>query len=456
MTPRRKPDPEAAFAAAMRGKSFGAPAAPSPCSLPPPARGGGAAEAIGETAGPLIEGSVIDGNFAGEGAAPAGRDAILLGRADGERPVTLDLARLLDGRLLIQGASGAGKSWTLRRLLEESAGRIQQLVIDPEGEFRGLAEMLGHLHVEAAGFDGPAIAELGRRVRQHRLSLVLDVSELGREEQMIAVAAFLHALIEAPREHWQPALVAVDEAHLFAPFGGQAAAGTAVRRAATGALVDLMSLGRKRGLAGVLATQRLARLAKSVVSEVLNFLIGINTLDLDVRRAAETIGWDARRAFDRLPLLEPGQFVAAGPAIAAGGVRAVPVTVAVGTVKSRHAGAAPVLGPRPAALAPEAARALIDLDALAAAQGPDPALSTGYRAIRSFIRQPEFPLAGRVFAALKALMPDGAALDDLAAHLAVQRGALDAAVALLDSVHAVEISGQAVRVAPRFLSEAAS
>ena len=43
--------------------------------------------------------------------------------------------------------------------------------------------------------------------------------------------------------------------------------GDAVRKAATGAIVDLMSRG-KRELTGVLATWRLARLSKSVVSEV--------------------------------------------------------------------------------------------------------------------------------------------------------------------------------------------
>jgi uncharacterized protein len=62
----------------------------------------------------------------------------------------------------------------------------------------------------------------------------------------------------------------------------------------------------------MLATQRLARLSKSVVSEVHNFLIGVDTLDLDVKRAAETIGWETRKAYDRLPVLQPGEFVACG------------------------------------------------------------------------------------------------------------------------------------------------
>jgi hypothetical protein len=54
---------------------------------------------------------------------------------------------------------------------------------------------------------------------------------------MVAVAGFLRAIVECPREHWHPALVVIDEAHLFAPFGGQGIETTATRRAVTAAVV---------------------------------------------------------------------------------------------------------------------------------------------------------------------------------------------------------------------------
>ncbi|WP_294311106.1 DUF87 domain-containing protein, partial [uncultured Sphingomonas sp.] len=47
--------------------------------------------------------------------------------------VPIDLEELLATRLLVQGNSGSGKSHLLRRLLEKSAGQVQQVVIDPEG-----------------------------------------------------------------------------------------------------------------------------------------------------------------------------------------------------------------------------------------------------------------------------------------------------------------------------------
>lgn len=376
---------------------------------------------------------------------------LYVGDAEIGGPVGLALSRLIEGRCLIQGASGAGKSWTLRRLLEQSAGLMQQIVVDPEGEFESLAQAFGLTHVEAHHFDIAAIAEIARNAREHRLSVVLDLSEQDRTEQMKTVAAFFNALIDAPREHWHAALVAVDEAHLFAPFGGAASEAGSVRKAAIGAVVDLMSRGRKRGLAGVLATQRMARLAKSVISEVHNFLIGLNTLDLDIRRAAETIGWDARKAFDRLPMLEPGDFVAVGPAFSRS-----PAIIRVGAIETKHTGAAPALvAPEP--LKPEDAAELLCLGALAEASQASadilsgaPLPQPGLRAVRDFIRDPAFPDAGRIVGALRRVAPDGARVGDLAKTLNRTPGAIASGLALLDQWGVVDFMGagdsRAVRI----------
>src|SRR3546814_15975580 len=63
-----------------------------------------------------------------------------MGLAVAGRTVAIDLEELLATRLLVQGNSGSGKSHLLRRLLEKSAGEVQQIVIDPEGDFVTLAE----------------------------------------------------------------------------------------------------------------------------------------------------------------------------------------------------------------------------------------------------------------------------------------------------------------------------
>jgi hypothetical protein len=362
----------------------------------------------------------------------------------------IKLPALLSGRLLIQGNSGAGKSWLLRKILEESAGRIQQIIVDPDSEFRSLAELLDYPIAEAHRLDLAGAAQLAARVRHERLSLVLDLGQVDRAQQMIILTHFVTSLIACSSEHWHPALIAIDEAQLFAPLGGQGFEGSHVRKASVAAIVDLMSRGRKRGLAAIVATQRLARLSKSVVAEAANFMIGVNTLDLDIRRAAETIGWDARRAFDRLPMLSPGNFVAVGSAFTES-----PQIVTIGAVRSRHLGSAPALS-APTGLDAEASAERLGLQDLArqaeeAARLDEKQLPLGARAVRDFVREPAFPLAGQVFMELSKVFPRGTTADGLATHLEVPFKKVTAAVALLESFGIVEIRDDlAIRIRKDF------
>ena len=72
-----------------------------------------------------------------------------IGRDQGGQAIGIDLAELLATRLLVQGNSGSGKSHLLRRLLEECAGQVQQIIIDPEGDFVTLADAFGHVVIDA-------------------------------------------------------------------------------------------------------------------------------------------------------------------------------------------------------------------------------------------------------------------------------------------------------------------
>jgi DNA helicase HerA-like ATPase len=102
----------------------------------------------------------------------------------------------------------------LRRLLEESAPLVQQVVVDPEGDFVTLAEPFGHIVVDGAAYNTNDLVRLANRVRQHRASVVLALDGLEIEAQMRCAATFLNALFDAPREIWYPALVVVDEAQM--------------------------------------------------------------------------------------------------------------------------------------------------------------------------------------------------------------------------------------------------
>jgi len=136
-----------------------------------------------------------------------------MGATNAGSAATLDLEELLATRLLVQGNSGSGKSHLLRRLIEQSAQWVQQAVIDPEGDFVTLAERFGHVVVEADEHSEAALQSVAARVRQHRVSVVLNLEGLDAEMQMRHAAAFLGGLFDADRDFWYPMLVVVDEAH---------------------------------------------------------------------------------------------------------------------------------------------------------------------------------------------------------------------------------------------------
>jgi len=258
------------------------------------------------------------------------------------KPVLVDIEELLATRLLVQGNSGSGKSHLLRRLLEESASIVQQIVIDPEGDFVTLAEPFGHVVIDGAAYSGAEITRLAGRIRKHRASVVLALDGLEVEAQMRCAALFLSALFDAPREDWFPALVIVDEAQMFAP----AVAGDVsdeVRRLSLGAMTNLMCRGRKRGLAGIVATQRLAKLAKNVAAEASNFLMGRTFLDIDMARAADLLGME-RRSAEEIRDLARGHFLGLGPAITRR-----PIAVRIGSVRTGSQAISHALAPPPAA-----------------------------------------------------------------------------------------------------------
>jgi hypothetical protein len=272
--------------------------------------------------------------------------AIDMGTASGGNPATLDLEELLATRLLVQGNSGSGKSHLLRRLLEQSAPWVQQCIIDPEGDFVTLADKFGHVVVDAARTE-TELTRIAGRIRQHRVSVVLNLEGLDVEQQMRCAAAFLGGLFDAERDFWYPMLVVVDEAQLFAPAVAGEVSDEA-RKLSLGAMTNLMCRGRKRGLAGVIATQRLAKLAKNVAAEASNFLMGRTFLDIDMARAADLLGMDRRQA-EMFRDLERGKFVALGPAISKR-----PLPVSIGVVETQARSGSPKLVPLPEApLAPE-------------------------------------------------------------------------------------------------------
>ncbi|WP_292461411.1 DUF87 domain-containing protein [Mesorhizobium sp.] len=298
-------------------------------------------------------------------ARPITDSDIHVGATSKGEPVGIDLAKLIDGRLLIQGNSGAGKSMLLRRIFEKAFGRVQQLLIDPDGEFSTLKEHFDVAVLTAADIARVGGATFALHLREHRYSAVLDLSDATSEDRLDIVADLAEGLLSAPEEFWHPLLVLADEAQTLAPHYDTGDVTADTRKRSTAMLSDMMGRGRKRGVAGVIATQRIAETAKAVVSKATNVVVGRTIFDRDLERAGALLGFTLGHS-RALRTLADGEFLAIGPAIA--GPRRI--RFKAGSVLSRHKGASPEIVAPPAISAADAISMLGQVPSTVATPAP--------------------------------------------------------------------------------------
>jgi len=250
---------------------------------------------------------------------------------DTKRPLDLDLDTLVATRLLVTATSGGGKSFALRRILEQTHGAVQQIVLDPEGEFPSLREG-GDYVLAGKGGDVAARPETAAKLAEHllelRVSAVCDLYELKAGERKRFVRLFLEAIVNAPKALWHPVLVVIDEVHTYCPERGQAESAEAV--------IDLATRGRKRGFCFVGATQRVSNFSKQAAAQCTNVMVGPTFQDIDRRRAVEILGAESRTAERELRAglmkLKPGEFWTLGRAFS----EQARTLVRVGGVKTHH------------------------------------------------------------------------------------------------------------------------
>jgi hypothetical protein len=255
--------------------------------------------------------------------------------------LAIDLPKLMRSKLLLQANSGGGKSYMLRLILEQTHGKVQQVMIDTEGEFLTLREKFDYVYCAPTGGDAvatPGTATLlARRLRETRVSAIIDIYELPLPQRQKFVRRFIEEFMAAPKKLWHPCLIALDEAQDYCPESGK---GESESKAA---VIDVQARGRKRGLCTILATQRLAKLSKDAAAECQNKLIGLTTLPDDQDSAAKELGMKPKDSIQILRNLEPGHFFAYGPALSK-----TVVEVFGGPVQTKHPEVGEKLPPLPA------------------------------------------------------------------------------------------------------------
>jgi len=240
--------------------------------------------------------------------------------------IDIDLSTLVDSRALICANSGGGKSFTVRKILEESNKKVMSIILDIEGEFRTLREQYDFLLIGNEGdveLNMKSAKLLPQKIMELEVSTIIDISDLKRNERITYVKYFLEALMELPRKYWKPCLIVLDEVHQLA--------GQQEKQDSTSSVIDLATRGRKRGYSLIGCTQRISKLHKDVVAELNNYMVGRTGLDIDQKRAGEILGFTNKQDVLSLRDLDAGEFYVFGTAISK-----YVTKVKVGNVKTTH------------------------------------------------------------------------------------------------------------------------
>lgn len=180
----------------------------------------------------------------------------------------------------------AGKSYTMRRLIEQLFKAGQQVVIvDPKGDQWGLRSAAngkdpglpivilggerGDVPLEASS--GEVVAKL---VVEERVSVLLDLSLFRKHEVATFMTAFMENLyrLKAREIYRTPMMLVIDEADAVAPQKPQKG-----EERMLGAAEDIVRRGGQRGIGCVLVTQRSAVLNKNVLTQA-QVLIVLRTI----------------------------------------------------------------------------------------------------------------------------------------------------------------------------------
>lgn len=241
--------------------------------------------------------------------------------------IKIDLVKLLETRALILADSGAGKSWLIRKMAEECSGKVQQIIIDPEGDFMSLREKYPFALMSKSGGELPAnirYAEaLAHKILETGISVIVDIYELKKPERIAFVKAFTEALVEAPKKIRRSCIVYYDEAQMFCPQDKSAES--------FGSIIDICTRGRKRGLCAILATHRASIMNNDAMAQCKNKFMGSTSLPDDQKKVAHELGLYDKTEIRNLRNLDNGEFYAFGNAISKEIIK-----FKVGAVKTTH------------------------------------------------------------------------------------------------------------------------
>jgi len=225
-------------------------------------------------------------------------------------------------------------------LVEIRAGFNGQTVTDPDSDededasIGGLIWRVNQLLEHSLIFDDNRNLPL-RDLLQPGQCTILQLNEIPEREQQIIVATLLRRLNQARMDTVRgraaagaddylpyPAFVLIEEAHNYAPANADIVT--------TGILKQILSEGRKFGVAVGLISQRPGKLDSDVLSQCMTQCIMRIVNPIDQARVAESVESVGRDLLAELPALSKGQVIVAGASVN------TPVLVQVRQRLTRH------------------------------------------------------------------------------------------------------------------------
>ena len=245
----------------------------------------------------------------------------------------LDLKRLVNGRTFISAMTGEGKSWTIRKIVEETFGKTGIIILDPEGEYSSLRELYPFLII---GKDIPLEVEsaefLAEQVLKENISAIFDFSTTDVIDQQEFTSRFIKKFMELQTKLKKSYLLVVEEADEFAPEKGT------FKSNSLQSIINVAKKGRKRGIGLIIATQRPAFVSKMVLSQCRNKLIGHTEWTGDLKVIKDFLQIEDE-VIKRISKFNQGEFYFSGEFIEEDEF------AKVGMVKTTHTGETPDMIP---------------------------------------------------------------------------------------------------------------
>lgn len=146
---------------------------------------------------------------------------IPLGEDEAGAVVSVSAAELAGGNLGVFGDSGSGKSW-VTGLLAEGMRRAgyQILLIDPEGDFKGMRALPGMVALEGDARTLPPPAVVVALLEKMSASIVLDLCSYPIDQRENYVAELLQGLRTLKACRFRPHWIVLEEAQYFLPPAG--------------------------------------------------------------------------------------------------------------------------------------------------------------------------------------------------------------------------------------------